>query len=109
MLGVALSALFGCADDGGPRIDSVVPAAARRGGLATISGRRLCGASGDCARATGKVVLGLDLPAVRAVVVQHDDTSMAIEIPGVAPIGATELVVTIGERSSNALAFEVLP
>jgi hypothetical protein len=30
-------------------------------------------------------------------------------IPPVAPIGPSALIVTVNERSSNALGFEVLP
>jgi len=99
----------GCADDGGPRLDGVVPAAASRNAAVTITGRRLCGASGDCATAGGEVDLGLALPMVRAIVMSYSDTSAAIVIPPVAPVGATALIVTVDERSSNALDFEVLP
>jgi hypothetical protein len=106
---ISLLSVAACADDGGPRLDAVVPVAAMRGELVTITGRRLCGASGDCRRVSGAVLLGLAFPSVRAGVVSHDDTAIAIEIPGVAPVGPTELVVTIDERSSNALDFEVLP
>jgi hypothetical protein len=104
-----LVACAGCADDGGPRLDQVSPAAARRNTMVTLVGRRLCGARGDCARAGGAVDLGLDPPMVRAIVVSYDDTGAQIVIPPVAPVGASALIVTVGERSSNALDFEVLP
>lgn len=104
-----LAGLAGCADDGGPRLDDVVPRAARRDALVAITGRRLCGPSGDCARAAGEVQLGLDPPTVRAIVVSYSDTVAQVVIPPVAPVGDTVLVVTVNERSSNALAFEVLP
>ena len=32
-----------------------------------------------------------------------------IEIPEIAPVGKTQLIVTVNELASNALAFEVLP
>lgn len=77
--------------------------------MVTLTGRRLCGASGDCGRAGGAVDIGLDPPMVRAIVVSYADTRAQIVIPPAAPVGATVLVVTVGERSSNALDFEVLP
>lgn len=104
-----LAGLTGCADAGGPRLDDVVPQAARRDALVAITGRRLCGPSGDCERAAGEVQLGLDPPTVRAIVVSYSDTMAQVVIPPVVPVGDTVLVVTVNERSSNALAFEVLP
>jgi hypothetical protein len=104
-----LVAPAGCADDGGPRLSAVTPAAARRGATVTVAGSRLCGARADCASAAGEVDLGLDPPMVRATVVGYSDTSAQIVIPGAAPVGGTSLIVTVGERSSNALDFEVLP
>jgi hypothetical protein len=106
---VGLAGLTGCADDGGPRLSDVVPRAARRDALVAITGRRLCGPSGDCARAAGEVQLGLDPPTVRAIIMSYSDTVAQVVIPPVAPVGDTVLVVTVNERSSNALAFEVLP
>jgi hypothetical protein len=108
LVGLALVAV-GCTDDRGPRLDGVVPASASRNTMVTITGRRLCGASGDCMTAAGEIDLGLALPMVRASVVSYADTSAEIVIPPVAPIGSTALVVTVDERSSNALGFEVLP
>jgi hypothetical protein len=46
---------------------------------------------------------------VRTVVVSYDDTAARIVIPLAAPVGPTALIATVDERSSNALAFEVLP
>jgi hypothetical protein len=106
---LGLAAWAGCSDDGGPRLDSVLPMAARREATVTITGRRLCGTRGDCAGAAGELQLGLDPPTVRAIVLSYSDTQAQVVIPAVTPIGATVLVVTVNERSSNALAFEVLP
>ena len=106
---LGLVTLVACADDGGPRLDAATPSSARRNEMVTITGRRLCGTSGDCATAAGEIQLGLEPPMVRAVVVSYSDTATAIVVPASAPIGATSLIVTVGERSSNALAFEVLP
>src|SRR5690349_20730673 len=99
----------GCADDGGPRLDAVAPAAAPRGTRVELTGRRLCGLQGDCATAGGEVQLGLDPPTVRAIVVSYTDTRAEISIPPVAPVGKTVVVAIVDERSSNALDFEVLP
>lgn len=106
---VATWALAGCVDDGGPRLETVTPSMAARGSMVTITGRRLCGETGNCATAGGEVQLGLDLPVVTANVVEYSDTNAVIVIPQVAPVGPTELVVTVNERSSNTLGFEVLP
>jgi hypothetical protein len=44
MIGLALGlACAGCADDGGPRLESVSPSAARHDAMVAITGRRLCG------------------------------------------------------------------
>lgn len=111
ILGILLvpGALVACADDGGPRLSGVTPPAASRDARVTVTGSRLCGARADCATAGGEVALGLDPPMVRAVVVGYSDTAAQIVIPAAAPIGATALIVTVNERSSNALDFEVLP
>jgi len=104
----ALLAFGGCAvDDGGPRLASATPSAAGRGAMVILSGSRLCG--GDCDSAGGQVQLGLSPPTVRATILAYADDSATIRIPDAAPIGRTELVVTVNERTSNALAFEVLP
>jgi len=106
---VATLAVAGCADDGGPRLDSAEPAAASHGMLVTLGGRRLCGERGDCATAGGEITIGLDSPFVQASILSYEDTTAQIVIPELAPVGKTQLVVTVNERSSNALDFEVLP
>lgn len=103
------AAVPACADDGGPRLTAVMPAAARRAATVVVTGSRLCGPRGDCAGAGGEVVLGRDPPMVRAVVVEYGDTAAHIVIPDAAPVGPTAVIVTVDERSSNALDFEVLP
>jgi hypothetical protein len=102
-------AAAGCSDDAGPRLESVSPPAATRNAVVALAGHRLCGPSGDCTSAGGEVQLGLEPPVVRANVVSYSDTSAQIVIPPVAHVGATVLIVTVNERSSNALDFEVLP
>ena len=104
-----LAALTACADDGGPRLSAVIPAAARRDATVQLTGARLCGAQGDCAHAAGEVTLGANPPMVRAVVVSYSDGAAQIVVPAAAPVGGTVVVVTVDARSSNALAFEVLP
>jgi hypothetical protein len=107
--GVTGLGLAGCADDGGPRLLAVTPSSAPRDAVVVITGRRLCGPGGDCARATGEIQLGIEAPMIRAHVVSYSDTAAEIAIPSIATVGATAVIVTVGERSSNALDFEVLP
>jgi len=103
-----LGALVACADDGGPRLQAAMPAAAPRNAMVMLTGQRLCG-GGDCTTAAGEVQIGIEPPMVRALVVSYADTTAEIVIPSVTPIGKTQLIVTVDERSSNALDFEVLP
>jgi hypothetical protein len=99
----------GCTDDRGPRLSSVAPEAARRGAMVTVTGTRLCGETGNCETAAGEFQIGLGVPVVHANVISLEDTSAVLEIPAIAEAGSTEIVLTVNERSSNALAFEVLP
>ena len=107
LLAAAL-ACAGCGDDGGPRLEAVAPAMASPAAMVTLTGRRLCGASGACASAGGEVVIGLAQP-VRATVTAYGDTSAQIVIPPAAPVGATQIIVTVNDQASNAIDFEVLP
>lgn len=100
---------WGCTDEGGPRLDAVTPAASARNTMVTVTGQHLCGAEDDCTRATGSIVLGLSPPLVQASVVSAEPSALRIVIPSLAEIGATHLVATVDDRSSNALPFEVLP
>jgi hypothetical protein len=106
---LAVAALAACADDAGPRLAAVEPAAARHDAMVVLSGSRLCGPAGECATAAGEVALGRNLPMVRAVVVDYSDTEARIVVPSLAPIGKTVVIAIVDERSSNALDFEVLP
>jgi hypothetical protein len=98
--------LSGCVADG-PRLESVVPEAARRGAQVELVGRGLC--EGDCATAGGEVQLGLSSQVVIAGVLALADDSATIQIPDVVEIGRTQIVLTVNEHASNALDFEVLP
>ncbi len=73
-----------------------------------LAGQRLCGESGNCETAAGKIQIGLDLPATLATVIDYTDVHAIIEIPSAAESGPTEIVVTVNDRTSNAIAFEVL-
>jgi len=101
--------LVGCADDGGPRLTAADPSSAGHNSLVTLTGTRFCGLHADCGSAGGEVALGLELPSVQAPIVSFDDTTAQIRIPDIAPVGKTQLVMTVNDRSSNALTFEVLP
>lgn len=106
---LALVVSSGCTDDGGPRLDAVTPPASARNTMVTVTGQRLCGAHDDCAHATGSIVFGLSPPQYQANIVTSDPTSIRIVVPALADLGATHLIATVDDRSSNALAFEVLP
>jgi len=106
---VATLAVAGCADDGGPRLDAAMPAAAARDGQVTLFGSRLCGERGDCASAGGEITIGIDPPVVQASIIAYEDMTATIVIPTITPLGKTQLLATVNERSSNALDFEVLP
>jgi hypothetical protein len=43
------------------------------------------------------------------VIVSYADTTAQIVIPPATPLGRTSVVVTVGERASNALDLEVVP
>ncbi|MFT3695241.1 MAG: hypothetical protein QM831_19065 [Kofleriaceae bacterium] len=58
---------------------------------------------------TSTIQIGLDLPAIDAQITAYTDTSATIVIPDLAATGDTEIVVTVNNRSSNGLAFTVLP
>ena len=103
----SIAMLVACTDDEGPRLDSADPAAAGAGAMVTITGRRLCGASGDCERAGGAIRIGLDTP-VQATIVTYDDARAQIRLPNITPVGRTVIVATVNDRASNALDFEVL-
>jgi len=45
----------------------------------------------------------------RAVVVTWDATAIHVVVPQTVDVGSTEIVVTVNDRTSNALDFEVLP
>jgi hypothetical protein len=106
---LAVLAAASCSDGTGPRLDSAAPAAASAAAVVTITGRHLCGPTSDCATAGGQIQIGLQPPTVAATIVSYADTTAQIQIPAIAPVGRTSLVVTVDDRASNALAFEVLP
>ena len=99
--------LAGCVAEHGPQLGSAAPPAAGRGAIVTLVGSDLC--AGDCSTAAGEVLLGLGAQQLRAPIVSYADAVAVIAIPQLAPVGATEIVLSVGAASSNALAFEVLP
>jgi hypothetical protein len=107
-----VAVLAGChTDDGGPRLDTIAPPSAAANQVVALTGTRLCtgdGSSGDCANTPATIALGIDPPMIQVGVVTYTDTSATFVVPAVAPIGSTAVVVTVGDQSSNMLAFEVL-
>ena len=55
------------------------------------------------------IQIGLEFPAIDAQITAYSVTSATIIVPENAPFGTTDLVVTVNNRASNALSFEVLP
>jgi len=55
------------------------------------------------------IQIGLEFPAIDAQITAYSATSATIIVPEDAPSGTTDLVVTVNNRASNALSFEVLP
>ncbi len=106
-LAIVLLLVSACSSDDGPHLSSADPPSAGLNATVTLTGSRLCGPTGDCTTTIPEVQLGLSNPVVGAPVVMSAATSFEIVIPPNAPIGKTELVVTVDDTSSNALDFEV--
>lgn len=108
---LCLIAVAACGtDDGGPRLDSIAPTAVMQGAMAMVTGSRLCGTGGSaaCANVPAMIALGIDPPMVQAEVASYTDTTATFVVPSLVPVGQTVVIVTVGDQSSNALAFEVL-
>jgi hypothetical protein len=95
-------------DDGGPRLAQVTPDAAAANAVVAITGTRLCG-GGDCTQIGAVIALGVNPPMVDAEIVSYTDTSASFIVPPIVAAGDTSIIVTVGDQSSNALDFEVLP
>ena len=108
-LAIVVVTVVGCADDGGPRLTSVMPLRAPVGANVELRGERLCANHVECAGVAATVELGLSPPVVQATILAYTDVMATIQIPSVAVAGETDLVLTVDGRSSNALSFEVLP
>lgn len=107
LIAVGTLATLGCATDDGPRLASVTPSSAAAGATVALAGSRLCGGD-SCANAPATIALGIDPPMVTAAVVSYGDMAASFIVPPVAA-GATAIIVTVGDDSSNALPFTVLP
>lgn len=107
-----LVAASACADEDGPRLDAIAPAAATAGERVVLTGARLCGAGqvsedGACEPLpVGQVSFGIDPPVTGGIVAWRDDRIEAL-VPMSAPIGDVLVVVTVDGRSSNGLSFEI--
>ena len=110
LVGVVAGVVAGaCTVEAGPRLHEATPARAAVGARVQVHGDGFCGAAGDCSAVAYRVSLGLELPSVQAIVHGYSDTTADIQIPSIAPVGSTSIVLTVDGRSSNALDFEVLP
>jgi len=99
--------LCSCADDGGPRLTRATPEMAGIGATVELIGTRFCGMHADCAGVPAKVEFGIASPIALAPIHSLTDTSLTIQVPVLAAAGATDIVLTVDGRSSNALAFTV--
>ena len=106
-LAALLLLVAACTTEPGPHLDSATPHSAPHGASVTLVGERLCGTSPDCLSVTSTIQIGLELPVIDAMISAYSDTSATIVIPDLAPIGATSIVVTVNNRASNALPFEI--
>lgn len=106
-----VSILGACAAEDGPRLDAIAPVGGARGAMVTLTGAGLCGPDNPgCARLpSGAVDFGLTPPIARAAIVTWADDAIAVRVPAAVDNGATTVYVTVDGRSSNGIAFEVLP
>lgn len=105
-----LALVAGCSSQGtGPQLTSASPSSAAHGATVTIRGEHMC--DGDCATAAGEFTVdgGEDSLTVQLPIVMFGDTSAQVTIPDTAPVGTTDIVLTVDDSASNALAFGVLP
>jgi hypothetical protein len=110
MLLQAVAALLAsCAGVDGPELLSASPASAAAGDTVTLHGTGFCphASEGECGVASGDVVFGLETP-IGAAITRWTATEIDVVVPTLAPVGATEIILTTDGRSSGALAFEVL-
>ena len=101
--------LAACASEPGPELTAAMPASAAHDATVTLSGERLCGTSNDCMAVTSTIQIGLTFPTIDALITAYSASSATIAIPDLAQVGSTQLIVTVDNRASNALDFEVLP
>ena len=80
--------------------------------MVTLTGERFCqgagvGSDGGCAGPiAGKVDFGVDGP-VQGQVVSWTDTKVVVVVPSQAATGSSDVYLTSGGLSSNAVAIEV--
>ena len=104
---LAAIAVAGCAGAGAPSIDQLTPATGRRGDAVVVHGDGFC--VPDCdGSPMGAVDFGLD-PLIRATALTWDATAIQVIVPQSVELGTTEVIVTVNDRSSNAVDFEVVP
>ena len=95
-------------DETAPHLDGVTPTSARAGASISLVGDNFCGAAIDCVDVPAKFEFGLDPPMIQALVQSFASSSATIQVPPLAA-GPTSILLTVEGRTSNALAFEVLP
>ena len=105
---VLVFVLVGCsAGAAPPHLDAVSPPAIAPGGLVMVTGEHLCGDPPDCETAGGEFELDSSTP-VRLQTTTYTDTEAQLQIPSIAPLGMSTLVLTVNDTSSNGLPVEVV-
>jgi uncharacterized protein (TIGR03437 family) len=109
---LAISIGLGACVDNPPHVDAVMPMTAAHGDQVTLTGERFCqsagvNADGSCARpVSGEVDFSVDGPAP-AMAISWTDTTIVVVVPERAPTGGTEVYVTSGGKSSNAVDITI--
>jgi hypothetical protein len=97
----------GCSGATPPHLDAVSPSAIAPGGLVMVTGEHLCGDPPDCQNAGGEFELDSSTP-VRLQTTTYTDTQAQLQIPSIAPVGMSTLVLTVNDTSSNGLPVTVI-
>ena len=108
-LAVGLLVIAACADDDGPTITSLAPPAARHAAVVMIVGTNLCGGVSTCHGLGGMIQIGLSSPSYQATPYDVTNDMWKFQVPDIVPLGATDVLISINGRASNAIGFEVLP
>lgn len=98
--------LAACSSDRArPEILSADPATGSADDQIVLYGNGFC--LSTCADEAITLTFGTDIPAIGASLLAVTAQSIQFVIPDDAPVGATELIVTVGDEASDGFAFTV--